>query len=252
MSYGFHKGRKHRHMCLCNKQAIKNTAASRFCQTFAILANRIKTSQVKRALRLPFHLRPRWLLHVVVTQFRRPLQHHKPDACLSITSSIMMQTTPAKCMQAAAPLLTCQRPHAHPFAQVARSNKNSLNGCRGVQTVSCRATSNDNFQQKLSPVALSSTAVWLLSQLPAQAEGTDFSQGSFSKESYYVTLGLFLLSIPGKFRRAVLSSACLDRQDQETVCKDTTLWVLTAVFCACRAMVTDQACTKGQTCTQNI
>lgn len=29
------------------------------------------------------------------------------------------------------------------------------------------------------------------------AEGTDFSQGSFSKESYYVTLGLFLLSLPG-------------------------------------------------------
>ena len=43
-----------------------------------------------------------------------------------------------------------------------------------------------------------STIMWLLSQLPAQAEGTDFSQGSFSKESYYVTLGLFLLSVPGK------------------------------------------------------
>jgi len=43
-----------------------------------------------------------------------------------------------------------------------------------------------------------STVMWLLSQLPAQAEGTDFSQGSFSKESYYVTLGLFLLSVPGK------------------------------------------------------
>jgi len=42
------------------------------------------------------------------------------------------------------------------------------------------------------------TVLWVLSQLPAQAEGTDFSQGSFSKESYYVTLGLFLLSVPGK------------------------------------------------------
>ncbi|KAL0020826.1 hypothetical protein WJX79_004115 [Trebouxia sp. C0005] len=38
---------------------------------------------------------------------------------------------------------------------------------------------------------------YCLQHLPAQAEGTDFSQGSFSKESYYVTLGLFLLSVPG-------------------------------------------------------
>ena len=49
-----------------------------------------------------------------------------------------------------------------------------------------------------SPLMFSSPALWLLSQLPAQAEGTDFSQGSFSKESYYVTLGLFVLSVPGQ------------------------------------------------------
>ena len=51
--------------------------------------------------------------------------------------------------------------------------------------------------QGLCPIIPSSTIMWLLTQLPAQAEGTDFSQGSFSKESYYVTLGLFLLSVPG-------------------------------------------------------
>ena len=48
-----------------------------------------------------------------------------------------------------------------------------------------------------TPVLASTAALWLISGLPAYAEGTDFSQGSFSKESYYVTLGLFLLSLPG-------------------------------------------------------
>ena len=42
---------------------------------------------------------------------------------------------------------------------------------------------------------------WLLAQLPAGAEEiaqTDFSKGSFSTESYVVTLGLFLISLPGE------------------------------------------------------
>ena len=44
----------------------------------------------------------------------------------------------------------------------------------------------------------SSFTLWLLSELPALAEQKDFSQGGgFAKESYYVTLGLFLLSLPG-------------------------------------------------------
>lgn len=55
----------------------------------------------------------------------------------------------------------------------------------------------ETVTQKLCPAFLSSAALWMLSQLPAQAEATDFSQGSFSKESYYVTLGLFVLSVPG-------------------------------------------------------
>lgn len=48
-----------------------------------------------------------------------------------------------------------------------------------------------------------------LAALPAQAEETvaavtDFSKGSFSKESYYVTLGLFLISLPGKICGTIL------------------------------------------------
>ena len=42
-----------------------------------------------------------------------------------------------------------------------------------------------------------SFTLWLISELPALAEQTDFSKGGFAKESYYVTLGLFLLSLPG-------------------------------------------------------
>jgi hypothetical protein len=48
-------------------------------------------------------------------------------------------------------------------------------------------------------VLLGPTAFWLLSQLPAGAaeDAVDFSKGGFAKESYYVTLGLFLISLPG-------------------------------------------------------
>ena len=127
-------------------------------------------------------------------------QHCTQDPCTPMNSGAMMQMTSAKCMQAAAPLSLCQRPHANPFAPTVRSNKNSLVRCQREQAVTCRANNNVNLQQKWGPAALSSTAMWLLSQLPAQAEGTDFSQGSFSKESYYVTLGLFLLSVPGVFQ----------------------------------------------------
>lgn len=46
--------------------------------------------------------------------------------------------------------------------------------------------------------------LWLLSTLPALADETvDFSKGGFAKESYYVTLGLFLLSLPGEMLRSV-------------------------------------------------
>ena len=50
-----------------------------------------------------------------------------------------------------------------------------------------------------------SFALWLISELPALAEQTDFSKGGFAKESYYVTLGLFLLSLPGVLSSFVLS-----------------------------------------------
>ena len=43
-----------------------------------------------------------------------------------------------------------------------------------------------------------SGALWLLGEAAARADqGADFSKGGFAKESYYVTLGLFLLSLPG-------------------------------------------------------
>ena len=76
-------------------------------------------------------------------------------------------------------------------------------GCR------CQAT-EESSSQSPSPVLLGSTVFWLLSQLPAGAaeDAVDFSKGSFAKESYYVTLGLFLISLPGEllqdFRNNIL------------------------------------------------
>ena len=56
----------------------------------------------------------------------------------------------------------------------------------------------------------SSFTLWLLSELPALAEKKDFSQGGgFAKESYYVTLGLFLLSLPGTLSSPLLSCCAL-------------------------------------------
>jgi hypothetical protein len=45
--------------------------------------------------------------------------------------------------------------------------------------------------------------LWLLSELPALADTTDFSKGGFAKESYYVTLGLFLISLPGASKHLI-------------------------------------------------
>ncbi len=54
------------------------------------------------------------------------------------------------------------------------------------------------MQRSTTPQWLVSSAagLWLLGELPALAE-TDFSQGSFSAGSYYVSLGLFLVTLPG-------------------------------------------------------
>ena len=65
----------------------------------------------------------------------------------------------------------------------------------------CRAASDRGPEVHAGQIATTSTVFWLLSQLPASAvdSTTDFSKGSFSTESYVVTLGLFLLSLPGTF-----------------------------------------------------
>jgi len=54
------------------------------------------------------------------------------------------------------------------------------------------------MQRSSTPQWLVSSAagLWLLGEMPALAE-TDFSQGSFSAGSYYVSLGLFLVTLPG-------------------------------------------------------
>lgn len=158
-------------------------------------------------------------------------------------------------MHTTAPLLARQTPPDHPFAQAAGSSKRSLHRSRRAQAACCKATIEETVRQKATPICVSSTAIWALSQLPAQAEGTDFSQGSFSKESYYVTLGLFVLSVPG----------------MPTVCAGTGLFVFQGckqllgnlqylltvehvyiMTLLSRPLVPDQACAQGQTSTQDF
>lgn len=57
-----------------------------------------------------------------------------------------------------------------------------------------------------------SILLYMMSEMSARAEGisgTDFSKGSFSTESYIVTLGLFLISLPGKHLLTLFLGFCL-------------------------------------------
>lgn len=68
----------------------------------------------------------------------------------------------------------------------------------------CASSENSRQDVVLTASTSSALALWLFSALPAFAEDTvDFSKGGFAKESYYVTLGLFLISLPGKYFRSV-------------------------------------------------
>lgn len=92
-------------------------------------------------------------------------------------------------------------PLSHCFVPIARAPlsifREPQRAHRHVVSTRCQSADTHCTLNRKVPVAASSTALWLLSALPACAEGVDFSQGSFSQESYYVTLGLFLLSLPG-------------------------------------------------------
>ena len=68
----------------------------------------------------------------------------------------------------------------------------------------CAKIGNAEKGAVLTASTSSAVGLWLLSTLPALADETvDFSKGGFAKESYYVTLGLFLLSLPGEQFRSV-------------------------------------------------
>ncbi|BDA50408.1 Protein COFACTOR ASSEMBLY OF COMPLEX C SUBUNIT B CCB1, chloroplastic [Coccomyxa sp. Obi] len=68
----------------------------------------------------------------------------------------------------------------------------------GISRKICANSENSQKGAVLTASTSSALGLWLLSTLPALADETvDFSKGGFAKESYYVTLGLFLLSLPG-------------------------------------------------------
>ena len=69
----------------------------------------------------------------------------------------------------------------------------------------------------LSQLFSTTAGLWLLAELPSlAAEATpDFSQGSFSAGSYYVSLGLFLVSLPGMYPVPFVCCTCLHPCDIE-------------------------------------
>ena len=144
----------------------------------------------------------------------------------------------------------------------------------------CRAQSSEHHHKSPEYRAAASIpgsfALWLISELPALAEQTDFSKGGFAKESYYVTLGLFLLSLPGVLPSFVLSRCkCRESLSRMISCiiildASSASWaVVTAVHTAtthvasvlpsyrrlhgiCRALVADKASTKSEESTEDV
>ena len=122
----------------------------------------------------------------------------------------MVYVLQSSCLHTKSPCFTSQRAPLGRVANLVRQQTQRLDTIKHSRHICCKASHQKQSAADLSPVMATSTIMWLLSQLPAQAEGTDFSQGSFSKESYYVTLGLFLLSVPGKsYAKQQLSCAAL-------------------------------------------
>ena len=84
-----------------------------------------------------------------------------------------------------------------PFAAV-RRNQRVEACCR--QMPGCSNRGREQAPAAAGLLAASGVATWLLGGLPAGAEeAVDFSQGSFSQQSYWVSLGLFIISLPGTF-----------------------------------------------------
>ena len=72
---------------------------------------------------------------------------------------------------------------------------------QGAAQQACRAWRSDEEHCSSSgslslPAVLAPLGLWLASSGVADA-ATDFSKGSYAKESYWATLGLFIISFPG-------------------------------------------------------
>ena len=106
------------------------------------------------------------------------------------------------------------KPHTHLTRSIVQSCRTSAHACpapspaRLARTCAFRAgprAQSGVSRQSSAGCALTglplSGALWLLGEAAVRADqSADFSQGGFAKESYYVTLGLFLLSLPGSKR----------------------------------------------------
>lgn len=100
--------------------------------------------------------------------------------------------------------------------------------------------SNKRILTPALPSAAAGLALWLLTEQPAFAQqaATDFSKGSYRIESYWASLGLFLISVPGQSQQVLPSCTSLP------VTALTGASQLPAFLC--RTMVTDQTRSQGE------
>lgn len=188
---------------------------------------------------------------------RRPCSHLSAQHALTV--SVVMQTHPIRSMsllQQHSPV--CRSSASKPFTSVAKTQlqRPKDRTSRKVQLTRCHSAEKQQDQcSSRTPVLASGAALWLMSALPACAEGTDFSQGSFSKESYYVTLGLFVLSVPGKnCSPQCMQIVLVSHMESSTAvpyaasnkCSTKGFQAELKPTLHCRIVVTNQASTKGK------
>ena len=122
------------------------------------------------------------------------------------------QVAPCRLLSSASP--SSSNPHSRALSRLSpRSSCASprlCSTCRATERphLACSSTEQDPSPPSCSethslsgwlPLLCSSPALLSLLALPAQAADVpQLTEGGFSKSSYYVTLGLFLLSVPGQ------------------------------------------------------
>ena len=105
----------------------------------------------------------------------------------------------------------CRQAPVQSGASCSAAEERAAAVCSSSEVASSSTSSSEAASLNWLPLLCSSPALLSLVALPAQASADvpQLTEGGFSKSSYYVTLGLFLLSVPG----ADLVLLCLHIRD---------------------------------------